>query len=116
YQENNFHPTQFHLLTFEELTAMPDTAFDLMLELVDVRYEGVISNLLGKKDSSFITDATTREKIRKSMGMLEMTISQYNKIRKEIIKNTGDGKSYSLLSIWKLNTSLFENLCQLRSS
>lgn len=100
-----------HFLQYEEIRNMPDEAFYMMLELIDLRYERSLSNVLGNK----LLLSTHGAELKKWIGKVELAISQYHQVKKQYSllleknadKNEAEKVAYTFKSTWKLTSELF---------
>lgn len=82
----------YRLLTYEELSSLTKTQLEILIELVKIKYDPKVSNLLS---------ATTRlnEKVDFSqLGRVLLSLSQFDKIRESSDKTTEE--KFSASSLW----------------
>ncbi len=101
----------YRLLQYEDYRNMQPQELELMLSLLDIRYNGVFSKFLKGMDSTFSVEGTgkgvTAEKIRQWLGNLQIMIAQIEKSRNEYVqlknKQSEEGvkNMYTYNSLWQ---------------
>jgi hypothetical protein len=110
---------QYSLLKYEYLRTLTGTQIELMLSLMDMKYDGVFSKLLNNMSVSFkFNEKVTPEKIRLMFGKIENAVSSIEATHKVLVEELSKSKDnlkdnptefiYSVNSVWNATNSLLK--------
>lgn len=106
--------TNSRLLTYEELRGMTAAEMEIMMSLMDMKYDSVIRKMTGRLGLNLKYDRNSADKIARWAGKITLTISQFDKVNNEFrqIKEQSKDPDYqfSYYNVWKLLSEVLHTL------
>lgn len=110
---------QYSLLKYEYFRTLTGAQIELMLSLMDMKYDGVFSKLLNNMSVSFkFHEKVTPEKIRLMFGKIENAVSAIEATHKVLVEEISKSKDnlkdnpaeiiYSVNSVWNATNTLLK--------
>ncbi|MFM9911030.1 MAG: hypothetical protein ACKVOW_16945, partial [Chitinophagaceae bacterium] len=107
--------TSYRLLNYEDLRLMNKDELEIMFSLIDMKYGGSFSKLLGLANKPFELNRDDMNSLRRWLGGIENNIKQFQKIQEDFNRTQEELKNgkkedavYSLFNLWESVNTLFD--------
>lgn len=109
---------KYRLLTYEEIAGLNKNEFEILLELINLKYGERIDSFslrcLKKENNAIVEDKEKRNKVNKWIGNILTSLSQFDKIRNELKTKKDEIKddlaSKNFFNVWSVLNQLTNNL------